>query len=216
MDSVTSYLFTPNKRKLSDERDDDIVVTPSSSFDESDCDCDDSPRDTDAFLTTPCPNFESPLKRRRTSMLALHNSQLSPPLMPRLSYRPSNLATHQNERYTSGRPFLDIFECKSGKEANLSFLAIPTPPSATSDKDTIPTFGLSPRTTLAPRFPGLVDGFPVLPDEKEKVNSRKLLPVLRMRPMNARKRRSQLIQDLSLPTLAEVPERRSSLPAIAA
>mmetsp|Transcript_12888 Transcript_12888/g.32472 ORF Transcript_12888/g.32472 Transcript_12888/m.32472 type:complete len:215 (+) Transcript_12888:147-791(+) len=214
MDSVTLYLFTPNKRKLSDERDDDVVVTPSSSFDESDCD--DSPRETDTFLSTPCPTFESPLKRRRTSMPALHNSQLSPPLMPRLSYRPSNLATHQNERYTSGRPVLDIFECKSSEESNLSFLAIPTPPSAISDKDAIPTFGLSPRTTLAPRFPELVDAFPVFPDEKENLNLRKVLPVLRRRPINAPKRRLQLIQDLSLPTLAEVPERRSSLPAIAA
>lgn len=218
MDSVT-YLFTPNKRKLSEERDDDIVVTPSSSIGESDSD--DSPRDSDVFVSTPCPTYESPVKRRRTSIDALRKSQLSPPLMPRLSYRPSKLATHQNERFTTGRPVLDLFERMESNPSrqDLSFLAIPTPPSVASGKETIPTFGLSPRTTLAPRFPELLDPFPAFPDEKEYLSSNKQLPFLRRRPINARKHRigrKQMIEDLSLPTLAKMPERRSSLPAMAA
>lgn len=220
MDPVT-YLFTPtnSKRKLSEERDDDIVVTPSSSFDETESD--DSPRDSDAFLSTPCPVFKSPLKRRRTANNALHNSELSPPLMPRLSYRPSKLAAHQNERFTAGRPVLDIFEYKRSGESqqDLSFLAIPTPPSVASDEDVIPTFGLSPRTTLAPRFPELLDPFPAFPDEKEIPKSQNTLPLLKRRPINSRKHRAgrmQLIEELSLPTLSEMPERRSSFPAMAA
>jgi len=215
MDSVT-YLFTPNKRKLTEERDDDIVVTPSSSI--SDSDSDDSPRDSDSFVSTPYPAFESPLKRRRINA---HNSQLSPPLMPRLSYRPSKLATHQNERFTAGRPVVDIFERmdRSLVHQDLSFLAIPTPPSVESEKNAIPTFGLSPRTTLAPRFPELLDPFPPFPEEKENSTSSKHLPILRRRPINARRHRigrKQMIEELSLPTLNEMPERRSSLPAMAA
>lgn len=233
MDSV-AYPCTPNKRKLSDERDDDVVVTPIS-IDYSDCD--DSPRDTDAFVSTPCPSFESPMKRRRTAIDAFHNSQLSPPLMPRLHYRPSTLATHQFER-KSGRPILDIFKSNSTnniledrqpEEDDLSFLAIPTPPSARSEtnKEAIPTLGLSPRTTLAPRFPDLVESHLVFefPDEKENLSRGRLLPALRMRRTHGLRRRSgrkQLIEDLTMPTLSEVTieqshrERRDSLPAVAA
>lgn len=225
MDSI-AYPFTPNKRKLSEERDDDIIVTPSSSFDDSECD--DSPRDVDSFVSTPCPCFESPMKRRRTFIDALHKSQLSPPLMPRLHYRPSTLAAHQHERQ-SGRPVLNLFESSNDNdEEDLSFLAIPTPPSSTSetDNDAIPTFGLSPRTTLVPRLPELMESCRLFgfPNNKENLSSRRRLPALRMRP--TRRRRSEnkaLIEELSLPTLAEVstieqstPVRRSSLPAVAA
>jgi len=219
MDSAF-YPFTPNKRKLSDERDDDIIVTPSSSFDESECD--DSPRENDSFVSTPCPSFESPMKRRRTSIDALHNSQLSPPLMPRLQYRPSTLAGH---------PVLDVFARSSNDETeqpenDLSFLAIPIPSSTNfeTDKDTIPTFGLSPRTTLPPRLPELLESCQLFGfrNEKEILSPRRRLPTLRMRPSNALRSRKPLIEELCLPTLAEITigesrhERRSSLPAVAA
>lgn len=219
MDSVF-YHFTPNKRKLPDERDDDIIVTPSSSFDESECD--DSPRENDFFVSTPCPSFESPMKRRRTSIDTLHNSQLSPPLMPRLQYRPSTLAGH---------PMLNLFESSGNDvteqpENDLSFLAIPTPPSTNfeTDKDTIPTYGLSPRTTLAPRLPELLESCQLFGfrNEKEILSSRRRLPTLRMRPSNALRSRKPPSEELCLPTLAEITigesrhERRSSLPAVAA
>merc|ERR1712100_21532 len=114
---------------------------------------------------------------------------LSPPLMPRLLYRPSTLAAHQHER-----PVLNLFESSNDEpvEEDLSFLAIPSPPSATSktDNDEIPTFGLSPRTTLVPRLPELMESCRLFafPDEKENLLSRRRLPALRMRP--ALRRRS--------------------------
>lgn len=221
MDSV-AYPCTPNKRKLSEERDDDVIVTPTSLFDEKESD--DSPRDTDSYVATPCHCYESPKKRRRTAVDISHSSQLSPPLMPRILYRPSTFASHRYER-KSGRPILDIFENKS----NLSFLAIPSPPSTTSeaDKDAIPTFGLSPRTTLAPRFPDLLESHPIFgfPEEKENVSSRRLLPALRMKRTHGSKLRTgrkHLMKELSLPTLNEIATdqsqrmRRLSLPAVAA
>lgn len=241
MNSTMIHLATPNKRKHCEERDDDVIVTPSSSYD---TDSDDSVRDTDAFVATPCPTFvcESPTKRRKTSMAG--PSQLSPPLMPRLHYRPSSLLSRQNERSLTvarGRPVLDLFDSNSDSssmaqpENDLSFLAIPTPPSNTSEMndETIPTFELSPRTTLAPRFPELFDSRrlfgPHYDEEKENElngTKRRLLPFLRMRPTSAQKHRlgsKPMLEELSLPTLTEVtlreqsrPERRSSLPAVAA
>jgi hypothetical protein len=221
MDSI-AYPYTPNKRKLSEDRDDDAIVTPSSLFD--DMESDDSPRDTDPVVSTPYPCYESPMKRRRTAIDISHSAQLSPPPMPQLRYRPSRLASHRYE-HTSGRPILDVFENVS----DLSFLAIPTPPSAIShtDKDGIPTFGLSPRTTLAPRFPDLLESHPIFgfPDGKENVSSRRRLPALRMRRTNGLKLRTgrkHLDKELSLPTLDEIvteqsrSERRLSLPAVAA
>lgn len=238
--NTMAHLSTPNKRKLSEERDDDNIVTPSSSYDS---DSDDNARDSDAFLSTPCPSFESPLKRRRKSM-AVHNGlwQLSPPLMPRINYRSSSLLSHEFGRLdsfvSSGRPILDLFESNNNEQSgnDLSFLAIPTPPSHSSNmnKESIPTFGLSPRTTLAPRFPELHDSHWLfgVHTEKEKENehsssssSRRLLPSLRMRRSNAPKHylgNKELMEELSLPTLANITiqeskhERRSSLPAVAA
>jgi len=241
MNTTMIHLSTPNKRKHCEERDDDIIVTPSSSYD---TDSDDSVRDNDVFVSTPCPTFvcESPTKRRKTAMPG--PSQLSPPLMPRFLYRPSSLLSRQKERshtFAPGRPVLDLFDSNSDSssmeqpENDLSFLAIPTPPSNTSEMDDekIPTFVLSPRTTLAPRFPELFDSRrlfgPHYDEEKENElngTKRRLLPFLRMRPTSAQKHRSgvnSLIEELSLPTLAKVtlqeqsrPERRSSLPAVAA
>jgi hypothetical protein len=229
MNPVT-YPCTPNKRKLSEKRDDDVVITPSLIEDDE---CDDSPRDTNDFVSTPCMSFESPMKRRRTAIDVARKSQLSPPPMPRIRYRPSTLAGHQFER-KGGRPILDIFVSDSNierrqHEENLSFLEIPTPPSARNetDKDSIPIFGLSPRTTLAPRFPNLLESHPIFgfPEEEESFPRGRLLPALRMRRTYGPKRlsgRMQLIEDLSMPTLAEVTieqsqrERRNSLPAVAA
>lgn len=234
-----TYLSTPIKRKQPEERDDDIIVTPLSTFDDSESD--DSPRDTDSLFSTPC-NFESPIKRRRTSLIIRGPSQLSPPLMRRIEYRPSSISSQMNnERSNSflhGRPVLDIFESSSSSEqpendiSDLSFLAIPTPPSMSSNvnESEIPSFDLSPRTTLAPRFPDLHDSrllFPAVHIGKENMNSntssRRRLPPLRMRPSNARNYRHgsrQMMEELALPTLAEItlgePERRSSLPAVVA
>lgn len=239
MNSTMIHLSTPNKRKHCEERDDDVIVTPSSSYD---TDTDDSVRDTEAFVSTPCPTFvcESPTKRRKTAMPG--PSQLSPPLMPRLHYRPSSLLSRQNERsltFARGRPVLDLFDSDGSSmeqpENDLSSLAIPTPPSNTSEKDDekIPTFELSPRTTLAPRFPEMFDSRrlfgPHYDEEKENElngTKRRLLPFLRMRPTSAQKHRlgsKPMLEELTLPALTEValqeqsrPERRSSLPAVAA
>ena len=221
MDSI-AYPCTPNKRKLSEERDDDVIVTPISLFDDKESD--DSPRDNDSFVSTPCHCYESPKKRRRTAVDISHSYQLSPPLMPRILYRPSTLASHRHER-KSGRPILDVFENKS----NLSFLAIPSPSATTTeaDKDTIPTFGLSPRTTLAPRFPDLLESHPMsgFPDEKENVSSRRLLPALRMKRTHGSKLRTgrkHFMKELSLPTLNEIAAdqsrnmKRLSIPAVGA
>lgn len=208
---------SPNKRKQLEERDDDIIVTPSSSYSDSDSDAD--TRDTESFLSTPCPAAGSPLKRRRTMSMPNH-SQFSPPLMPRCKY-----------------PVLDFLEDSSSSQLNrdLSFLAIPTPPSKANDTDTdsdmIPSFDLSPRTTLAPHFPELMSSrlhFRVLNHTQKnhaERSRRTLLPSLRMRPTCSQKHRfgaKQLMTELSLPTLADVTiqesrqVRRSSLPAVAA
>jgi len=238
-----TYLSTPNKRK-SEKRDDEVIVTPSSTFDDSECD--DSPRDTDSFVSTPCQSFESPVKRRKTSLTIRGPSQLSPPLMRRIEYRPTSISSHANSERSSsflrGRPVLDIFD-SSGSSiseqpendlSELSFLAIPTPPSLISkaNESQIPSFDLSPRTTLAPQFPELHDSrllFPRFHAEIENKNSntssRRRLPPLRMRPTNTRNHRTgtrQMMEELSLPTLSEITlrepqrERRSSLPAVAA
>lgn len=220
MDPI-AYPCTPNKRKLSEDRDDDAIVTPSLLDDRA---SDDSPRDTDPIVSTPYLCFESPMKRRRTAIDISDSFRLSPPPMPQIRYRPSRLASHRYERM-SARPILDVFENVN----DLSFLAIPTPPSATShaDQDIIPTFGLSPRTTLAPRFPDLLESHPIFgfPDEKENVSSRRRLPALRMRRTNGLKLRTgrkHLDKELSQPTLDEIAtgqsrsERRLSLPAVAA
>lgn len=207
---------TPNKRKLSEERDDDVIVTPSSSYES---DSDDNARDTDAFFSTPCPAAlsipcESPLKRRRTSAAALDHSKLSPPLMPRFKYRQSTPEENRRSHcYLPGRPVLDLFTGEreqpfSGDD--LSFLAIPTPPSNTSEiyDSKIPSFGLSPRTTMAPSFPLLLDSRRLFgcdkEEGKENVSRRRILPPLRMRPQRPQLRKSQLVEALALPTLADV------------
>lgn len=225
---------TPNKRKLSEERDDDVIVTPSSSCDE------DNARDNDDFVSTPCPASyptpcESPLKRRRTSISALDHSKFSPPLMPRFKYRPSTLE-EQNSRslyYLPGRPVLDLFSGNREQHDNdndLSFLAIPTPTSNFSEVENtkIPAFGLSPRTTVAPIFPRLLDSRRLFVGDtgygKENLgeNRRPVLPTLRMRPQKQRFGNKQAMEELSLPTLAHVTaqgsrqERRSPLPAATA
>lgn len=227
MDSIdNSITATPNKRKLRDERDDDIVVTPSSSYDSE---SDDSTRDTDSFVSTPisaCESTPAPHKRRRMSH---DTSQLSPPLMPRFQYRPSSLIQYNDRShpFARGRPVLDIFEGSSTSliedeqpEDDMSFLAIPTPPSIKSEADDtkIPVFDLSPRTTLAPRFPELMDSHRLFgnpSDEKENDGRRPLLPSLRMRrsrPQEIRVGNKEMLEELSLPTLT----LRESLPAVAA
>lgn len=207
---------TPSKRKLSEERDDDVIVTPSSSYDSEN---DDNSRDTDTFVSTPCPASlsmpcESPLKRRRTSTADLDHSKLSPPLMPRFKYRHSTPEENRRSQcYLPGRPVLDLFTSEQEQpvsDDDLSFLAIPTPPSNTSEIDNskIPSFGLSPRTTMAPSFPLLLDSRRLFgcstEVDKENVSRRRILPPLRMRPQRTQLRKSQLLEELALPTLADV------------
>lgn len=229
IDFVMFTPSTPNKRKLSEERDDDVIVTPSSSYES---DSDDNARDTDAFVSTPCPTSlstpcESPLKRRRTSAAVLDHSKFSPPLMQRFKYRHSTPAEEngRSQCYIPGRPVLDLFTNEREEPVNnndLSFLAIPTPPSNTSEVDNakIPSFGLTPRTTAAPSFPLLLDSRRLFggntSDEKENVSRRRILPSLRMRPQRQQLGKARLMEELSLPTLAPRPERRSSLPAVTA
>jgi len=204
---------TPHKRKLSEERDDDVIVTPSSSYDE------DNARDSDDFVSTPSPaSFptpcESPLKRIKTSISALDHSKFSPPLMPRFKYRPSTVE-EQNSRslcYVPGRPVLDLFSRNREQHDNdndLSFLAIPTPTSNFSE------VGLSPRTTVAPIFPRLLDSRQLFLGDigygKENLgeNRRPMLPTLRMRPLKQRLGNKQAMEELSLPTLAHVTAQGS-------
>lgn len=217
-DLAFTTLSTPKKRKQMEERDDDIVVTPSSSYDSS-SDSDSDARDMDSFVSTPCPDIaasESPCKRRKISLaLRGHHSDLSPPLMPRLKYRPASLSSQNNERTRSrshsfaarGRPVLDLFGDDSNSyeqeqpQNNLSFLAIPTPPSNIIETK-IPSFGLSPRTTLAPFLRSLAF-------ENEDGNP---LPSLRMRtssPQQYKFGTKQLMEELSMPTLAEVTLRET-------
>jgi hypothetical protein len=227
---------TPHKRKLSEERDDDVIVTPSSSYDE------DNARDSDGFVSTPCPaSFptpcESPVKRRKTSISALDHSKFSPPLMPRFKYRPSTVE-EQNSRslcYVPGRPILDLFsrnreQHENDNDNDLSFLAIPTPTSTFSEVDNtkIPSFGLSPRTTVAPIFPRLLDSRRLFVGDtgygKDNFfeSRRPMLPTLRMRPQKQRLGNKPAMEELSLPTLVHVTaqgsrqERRSPLPAATA
>ena len=208
---------TPHKRKLSEERDDDAIVTPSSSYDEE------NTRDTDAFVSTPCPaSFstpcQSPSKRRKTSTEAIDHSKFSPPLMPRFKYRPSTLE-QQNDLSlcdAPGRPVLDLFSSDREEPENdddLSFLAIPTPASNFNEVDTskVPSFGLSPRTTMAPLFPRLMDSRRLFEGETghEKENSnidrrRIIVPALSMRPQKQRFGKEKMMEELSLPTLADV------------
>lgn len=233
MTSDNFGIFTPNKRKLSEERDDDAIVTPSSSYG-SDIDDNDNDRDNEAFISTPCPTYismpcESPSKRRRTSAATLDHSKFSPPLMPRFKYRPSTLEQEngRSKFYLPGRPVLDLFTSDSEQPKNndhLSFLAIPTPPSNVSEADTskIPSFGLSPRTTTAPLFPLLLESRQLfggnIGDEKENesVPRRRMLPPLSMRPQKQGLGKTQLMKELSLPTLFDAtrPERRSSISAV--
>jgi len=211
----------PNKRKLSEERDDDVIVTPSSFYES---DSDDSARDTNAFVSTPSPSLslpcESPTKRLRPSKAALDHSQLSPPLMPRFKYRHSTIK-EENRRthyHLPGRLVLDLFSSETEQPVSyndLSFLAIPTPPSRTSEVDAskIPTFGLSPRTTMAPSFPPLLDSRRLFActtsDEKENSYRRRSLPSLRMRPQRPQLGKSHLIQELSLPPLVDATFKES-------
>lgn len=237
MDSMTynhlgfTTLSTPNKRKQMEERDDDIVVTPLSSYDSS-SDSDSDARDTDSFVSTPYADTaasESPWKRRKISLaLRGHHSDLSPPLMPRLKYRRSSLSSQNNERTRSrsysfavrGRPVLDIFgddsnsyEQQQQRPTNdLSFLAIPTPPSKISETK-IPSFGLSPRTTLAPRFPELFESRRLFGRSLMLENEdRNPLPSLRMRTSSPQLHKvgtKQLMEELFLPTLTEVTLRET-------
>jgi hypothetical protein len=244
MDSMTyndfgfTAISTPNKRKQMEERDDDIVVTPSSSYDSS-SDSDDNTRDTDSFVSTPCPAaFESPWKRRKVSLAVYgHHSALSPPLMPRLKYRSLSLSSENDDDEQSrphafaarGRPVLDLFGDSNSYEQpenDLSFLAFPTSPSnisAMSHDEKIPSFDLSPRTTLKPRFPEFFRR-PLVVEKEPQPLRRNLPPSLRMRtttPNHYKFGKKQLIEELSLPALAEVTlretgqVRRSSLPAAA-
>lgn len=203
---------TPNKRKLSDERDDDVIVTPSSSYES---DSDDDARD---IVSTPC---ESPLKRCRTSAAPLDHSRFSPPLMPRFKYRHATTeeVNTRSQCHLPGRLVLDLFSSEREQPVgndDLSFLAIPTPPSNTSDIDSskIPSFGLSPRTTMAPTFPLLLDSRRLFAcrtsDEKENLSRRRILPPLRMRPQRQQLGKSQLMEELSLPALVDVTFRESS------
>jgi len=225
---------TPNKRKLLEERDDDVIVTPSSSYDS---DSDDNARDTDSFVSTPIPasfstSYESAQKRQRTSGAALDHSNFSPPLMPRFKYRPSTLPQHNDQSYSfaRGRPVLDLFTSdreQSEHGSDLSFLAMPSPPSNGSgiDESKIPSFRLSPRTTMGPPFPNLLVARRLfggkIVDEKENTDSsrRRILPSLRMRPTKPQFGTKQMVNELSLPTLTIQEtrgERRSSYPAVAA
>lgn len=202
MDSTTyddfDFDFTafssPNKRKQ-EERDDDVIVTPSYSYD-NDSDSDDSTRDTESLYSTPCPKSYagSSTKRRRRSTAEIGN--LSPPPMPQLKYHSSKMAGDLFHIFNR-RPVLNIFEHDSDNSANtvepdddLSFLAIPTLPSDSSieaNGPKVPSFDLSPRTTLAPRFPEFFDSRRLnAGDEKENKCSRRPLPSLRMRPSNTR------------------------------
>jgi len=212
---------TSNKRKLSEERDDDVIVTPSSSYES---DSDDSARDTNSFVSTPSPSLsmpcESPSKRLRLSEAALDHSKLSPPLMPRFKYRHSTTA-EENRRshcYLPGRLVLDLFSSEREQpvsDNDLSFLAIPTPPSNTSENfsSKIPTFALSPRITMAPSFPLLMDSRRLFAcntsAEKENLSMRRILPPLRMRPQRPQLGKSQLKEELSLPPLVDAMFRES-------
>jgi len=216
MDSTTyndfCFTATPNKRKQPEERDDDIIVTPSSSYDS---DSDDSARDASSILSTPC--YGSPLKRRKISMDGEDLSRFSPPPFPRFKYGLASPSSYRdNERsqsFVCGRPVLDIFESSNNSRSrseqpqnDLSFLAVPTPPSHTSAA-TIPSFDLSPRTTLAPRFPVLKMDSHRLFETKDAKSSIRMLPLLRMRPTKPQQLRlgkKQLVEELSLPTLADV------------
>lgn len=214
MDSVTyndfCFTATPNKRKQPEERDDDIIVTPSSSYDS---DSDDSARDTSPILSTPCSG--SPLKRRKISMDGGDLSRFSPPPFPRFKYGLASPSSYRdNERtqpFVRGRPVLDIFERSNSSrsaqpENDMAFLAVPTPPSHTSAAK-IPSFDLSPRTTLAPRFPMLKMDSRRLFEMKDAKSSIRMLPSLSMRPTKPQQLRlgkKQLVEELSLPTLADV------------
>merc|ERR1712224_1042353 len=193
MDSITNdfglICATPNKRKHLECE--DVIVTPSSSYDSDEC----NTPDENSYPSTPC---ESPIKRRKTANF----SQLSPPLMPRLSYQPA--LNERSNTYARGRPFLDLFANEDNElpENDLSFLAIPAIPPQTSGshEEEIPSFGLSPRTTLIPRFSESMPRFPEIHDSyfldhetsdnnEDKENNgvsktrRPLrLPSLRMRP----------------------------------
>lgn len=208
MDSMTyndfCFTATPNKRKQPEDRDDDIIVTPSSSYDS---DSDDSARDASPISSTPCSG--SPLKRRKI--------RFSPPPFPRFKYGLASPSSYRdNERsqsFVRGRPVLDIFESRNNSTSrseqpqnDLSFLAVPTPPSHTSAA-TIPSFDLSPRTTLAPRFPELKMDSHRLFETKDAKSSILMLSSLRMRPTKPQQLRlgkKQLVEELSLPTLADV------------
>lgn len=222
-------LFTPStpiKRKLSEERDDDVIVTPSSSYDN---DSDDDARDTESFVSTPIPTYESPQKRRRTSGASFDFSELSPPLMPRFKYQTSTLAQQNDQSifFARGRPVLDLFtgeKEQTGNTFDLSFLAMPTPQSNTSeiDESKIPSFALSPRTTLGPPFPHLVEGrvlFGGNTKDDDSSSRRRIISSLRMRPSKQPFRKDQMADELSLPTLT-IQERRhvrrSSVPAVIA
>jgi hypothetical protein len=220
MDSITyndfdfdSTVFSsPNKRKQ-EERDDDVIVTPSSSYD-NDSDSDDSTRDSESLYWTPCPTLYagSSTKRRRRSTAEIGN--LSPPPMPQLKYQSSKMAEERFHIFHR-RSVLNIFEHDNDSSANtigpdndLSFLAIPTPPSDSSIEANgakVPYFDLSPRTTLAPRIPEFFDSRRLnARDEKEnKCSRRRPLPSLRMRPSNTRFGIRKLMGELTLPSPSE-------------
>jgi hypothetical protein len=155
-----------------------------------------------------------------TSIADLGHSKLSPPLMPRFKYRHSTPEENRRSQcYLPGRPVLDLFTSEQEQpvsDDDLSFLAIPTPPSNTSEIDNskIPSFGLSPRTTMAPSFPLLLDSRRLFgcstEVDKENVSRRRILPPLRMRPQRPQLRKSQLLEELALPTLADVTAWRRS------
>lgn len=213
MDSITyddfdfecTFLSSPNKRKQ--EERDEVIVTPSSSYDD-DSDSDDSTRDTDSLYTTPCPTSyaESPSKRRRCSTAEI--GSLSPPPMPQLKYQSSTMAGERFQIFHR-RPVLNIFDDNSSNttqpDDDLSFLAIPTPPSENtieSNRSKVPSFDLSPRTTLAPRIPEFFDSrrLNVLDEKENKCSRRRPLPSLRMRPSNARFGIRKVMGELTLPT----------------
>lgn len=211
-----TVLSSPNKRKQPEERDDDAIVTPSSSYD-YDSDSDDSARDTCSLFSTPCPTpcVESPTKRRRlTTAKTGNHSHFSPPLMPQLKYQSSEMSGERFHIF-HGRPVLNIFEHDNDSSGNrvqpendLSFLAIPTPPSDSSIEANgakVPYFDLSPRTTLAPRIPEFFDSRRLnARDEKEnKCSRRRPLPSLRMRPSNTRFGIRKLMGELTLPSPSE-------------
>mmetsp|Transcript_22313 Transcript_22313/g.49816 ORF Transcript_22313/g.49816 Transcript_22313/m.49816 type:complete len:250 (-) Transcript_22313:561-1310(-) len=202
-----NVLATPRKRKQPEERDDyDIVpaITPSSSFssngDDDDLSLGDSSHGIETREQSPifAPSFgmSTPKRRRIETDIA---SCLSPPPLPR----------YQRDCTTVGSLKMPSTPVDTLGRVDLSFLAIPSPPSDLASTLALPTVALSPRTTLTPRFfqmgPRRLFG-----DARDMAPVRPRFATIRRRKATSSLAPSQSLRELSLPTLEDprTPERK--------